>query len=610
MDDRYGVISETVAQNGCSICSDGFGTITYSYRTNTFISTTGIDNNWWQVCTTETLPDDTPSDSDDNDQIVTYTNHNGQVILQEVIDKHGTDSTSDDQKYLTWYHYDTSDQLDMEAHPSAVVNFSESLETLVSYSDNSYILQNSGLVEKWIYSTSTTSNISLTQAGDVAGYLQSHVVGQGMDPILSGTAITTESWTYKKISGDNGVAYPIATDTVYANTDGTGARTTCYDYTAYSNTTMIATEVVHAPIVTADQNGPGTADITKSAYDTFGRTIWTVNANGSVTFMRYDSASGAVAEAIRDINLSNTSVSALESAGQITSGEIDTFPSTWTQPSSGLNLITSYKVDALGRTLIQTDPNGNRTFTVYDDINHAVYTFSALAGSLDSSGNGTVTSATSTPVPVQVTRTDIPYHYTLGNTTYNGSYDESMNFSFTGNLTVSDYQITLPGYSTSNPALVNLIGNGTSGSPQFTIQSLSRTLYNTVGQTIEADAYSSITNTTYLATSTNSPYSGTSTTNFNATLYGYDGQGRQNKVTTPNLTITRTLYDARGNVVSTWIRNRRHTNHGLLVALPFNAGVTRSVKYQYQYLRRGRKSSSSDDISWRRRSVAYDFLRI
>jgi hypothetical protein len=37
------------------------------------------------------------------------------------------------------------------------------------------------------------------------------------------------------------------------------------------------------------------------------------------------------------------------------------------RPACGVNLVTTYQLDDLGRTVEQTDPDGDVTFTVYDD---------------------------------------------------------------------------------------------------------------------------------------------------------------------------------------------------------------------------------------------------
>jgi YD repeat-containing protein len=46
---------------------------------------------------------------------------------------------------------------------------------------------------------------------------------------------------------------------------------------------------------------------------------------------------------------------------------------------------------------------------------------------------------------------------------------------------------------------------------------------------------------------------GSSASNYNQTDYGYDAEGRQNMVKSPDGNITRTVYDASGRVLSTWV---------------------------------------------------------
>ena len=141
-------------------------------------------------------------------------------------------------------------------------------------------------------------------------------------------------------------------------------------------------------------------------------------------------------------------------------------------------------------------------------------------------------------------------------------------------MQVQNYQVIIPNDfiqgdgAASGPANVfNLIGSGTASLPQFTIESLSRVLYNnsgrTAGQMTESDAYPVINNNVYLATAPNNPYSGTQITNqlsgqspngnYYATTYAYDAMGRQYQTIDANGTITDTVYDSLGRVVSTWV---------------------------------------------------------
>src|SRR5207249_2031164 len=74
---------------------------------------------------------------------------------------------------------------------------------------------------------------------------------------------------------------------------------------------------------------------------------------------------------------------------------------------------TTYEVDSLGRTTKVTDPNGNISYTVYDDVNHAVRTYAGW------------NSSTNLPTgPTQVSREDRA-----------GSYTETLTMTATPHLT-------------------------------------------------------------------------------------------------------------------------------------------------------------------------------
>ncbi len=310
------------------------------------------------------------------------------------------------------------------------------------------------------------------------------------------------------------VIYPTADFTQYRNTDGTGAETTSYSYTFFSGTVQMQSMTTSLPVVDAAQNGPDTAATSTDVYDANGNVIWSMDANGFITYNQYDPTTQALIKTIQDVNTDDTS-----------DFDPSTLPSGWTTPSGGgLELITTYQVDQLGRTTEEVSPNGNVTYTVYDDPDHAVFTFPGATESLDDSGNGTLT----TTGPVQLSWTQIPYSYTQSGSTTYGTYDETLTFS--GTVTVTDHQIVLPGFTYGDGAssgvknVLDLIGNGSSDAPQFTIQSLSRSLDNAAGQEMESDAYAVISNSTYLATAQGSPYSGSQVTsddptgNYDATI--------------------------------------------------------------------------------------------
>ena len=95
----------------------------------------------------------------------------------------------------------------------------------------------------------------------------------------------------------------------------------------------------------------------------------------------------------------------------------------------------------------------------------------------------------------------------------------------------------------------------TNGQPDGTeayafLQSLSRTLTSKGGQDIEQDDYFNLGGVPY----SSAIYLGTAGTNYYATLYTYDNpRGLLSRVLSPTGTINRTVYDALGRVVSTWV---------------------------------------------------------
>jgi hypothetical protein len=478
--------------------NDGVGTFTYSYTFNTdstyslasdvdfsasgnpLDTTYTFNPNVWVVKTVVGLPSTTPGATTSDNEDIVYTNGIGEVLLSVAVD--GTTAEP------TYYRYDENGRLIMTVNPSAMAAYNvsapasyEDYPDLVGFNSasNTYanILPNTGLISTTTYGTTTTATSSIP--GSVAGYVESQAVQQG----YAGTPIITASQQYiARTDADSGVTiYPVASETVYRNNDGSGAETTTYTY-GWSGDTDAETEVtVTEPIVSATENGSGTAATTETYYDSYGRPVWTVDANGYITYTKYDTATGAIVEQVQDVN--PTTITDPSVTGPTRSSSLPT----------ALALTTTTQVDGLGRATKVTDPDGNVTYYAYDDGNFAVFAFPGATQTLDGSGNGTLT----TTGPAQMLRERIPYTATDGVT-----YDYTETMTLSGTFTVSDYQIVLPGFirgdgaSTGGYNVLNLTGVGSTDSPQFTIQSLSRQLYNTGGQMVESDAYSPITHPT------------------------------------------------------------------------------------------------------------------
>jgi RHS repeat-associated protein len=483
-DSSHRVTQEIAAGAGASGgSSPGLGTFTYAYTASA--NTPGLNS--WAMKTVETLPDGNTN--------TVYTNAAGQVMLTDHYDAAAS------AHWDAFDEYDSLGHVILAAAPSAVSGYSDSYADLLHYTSGAYAYLNSstGLLTLYDYGTSTTA--TSTTVGDVTAYLKDTKVAQGQ----SGTAILVSGQQYIKHDPSGGglggapgappTIYPVATQTAYRNTNGTGGETTSYTYTWQSSSSDLEQSVaVSAPVVTSGENGPGSADVTTTYLDGFGRPVWAQDADGFLSYTAYDVASGAVVKTIADVNTADT-------------GDFSGLPSGWSTPTGGgLELITSYAVDGLGRPTQVTDPAGKVTYIVYDDVNHATRTYA---------GWNTTTNAPTGPTVV--TRYDRA-----------GSYFETLTMTATPHLT--------GGVPDGTEAISN-------------VQTLSRTYTNSGGQVTEADAYFNLSGVTY-STST---FIGTSGTNYYATAYGYDVDGRLVRVQRPTGTIERTVYDGEGRASSTWV---------------------------------------------------------
>jgi RHS repeat-associated protein len=477
-------VSKEVAQGTTCDCSNtgGQGTFTFSY----FMNFNNPDApNSWTYRTIEILPDSRPTFVSQN---IIYCNSYGEVLLK--VYESGTPGNT--QKWDTFYQYDAEGRLILQANPSAVTGYDESTPDLLKNvaGHYQYLQDNQGEITRIDYYAATTA--TETTPGGAAGYYEDTTLQQGQ----LGTPIVLNSTQYFAHSGGGATVYPQATTTVYRNPDGTGAETTQYADTWYPGTVRMESQTVTQPVVSADQNGPGVADTQTTVYDIYGRSIWQQDGNGFLTYTAYDQGTGAVIERITDVDTSRT-------------GEFQGLPAGWTTPTGGgLNLVTAYEVDGLGRTTALTDPNGNVTYTVYDDPDQEMRTYVGWQASTDLPTG-----------PTLVTRED---------RTHSPSYTETLTLS-------------------APPHVTNGRPDGTE--PISDVQTLSRTFTSPGGQVLETDKYFSLDGITY----SSDPYLGSAGTNYYATLYGYDHQGRLNRTLSPTGTITRTVYDGLGRVVSTWL---------------------------------------------------------
>jgi RHS repeat-associated protein len=495
------VTSAVVQGAGCSVCTGGLGTFSYTYDASPFAD--GYGN--WHIKTTETLPD--------GNQNIVYTNFAGEVVL------HVHKDVTSGNTWETFFKYDSNGKLIQAAAPSAITGYDDTKADLLNNQAGNYqyLSDSAGLIGNITYGTSTTATSST--AGDVAGYYKSTSIQRGE----TGTAIPQRTEQYFSRTGGSITVYALATETAYRNTDGTGSETTSYSYTWVSGTVKADSFTVTLPTISSGQNGPGTADTTTTYFDAFGRPTWSKDGDGFLTYREYDAATGAVTKFIQDVDTTQT-------------GDFSGLPSGWSTPSGGgLHLKTLYEVDSQGRTTKVTDPNGNITYTVYNDANHEVRMYPGW----DSTNN--------VPTgPTQVYRVDRA-----------GSYAETLTMSATPHLT------------SGRPDGTESIGS---------LQTLSRRYANSAGQLDHSDAYFSLTGLTY-STSTSL---GTENTNFYRTAYVWDEHRQLKRTQTPTGTIYRTVFDALGRPVSEWVGTDDTPTSGFWS--PTNTAGTDLVKVRdYEY---------------------------
>ncbi|MCE9554457.1 MAG: autotransporter-associated beta strand repeat-containing protein [Planctomycetes bacterium] len=483
-DSQHRVVTLVNQGEGCSACTGGLGTYNYEYST----SQNADGYNSWKFKTVETLPD--------GNQNITYSNFAGQAILSIFKD------TTTDQEWLTFSKYDSAGRLILEANPSAVTGYNEAYADLLhDVSGNyQYLADDAGLITVTSYYATTTATSST--AGGAQGYFEESSLRHGE----LGDDVPQNAVDYFERTVGDTTIFVLAKSTVYRNDDGTGGQTTSYDYTWFADTTQLESTTVTLPVISAAQNGPNVADESTTVNDTYGRVIWTKDADGFLTYFEYDQATGAVTMMIQDVETDPPAY-------------YPTLPSGWATPAGGgLNLITSYAVDSLGRTTKMTDPNGHVTFTVYNDPNYEVRTYSGFTWDPLANGGLGAYVQMSDPPPTTVSREDRP-----------GSYTETLTMAATPTVD-----------SNGVPTGAESIGS---------IQTLSRQYKNDAGQMITGDQYFDFTGLTY----STDPDIGVEGTNFYRTEYSYDNRGRQHRTVSAVGTITRTVFDGLSRAVSTWV---------------------------------------------------------
>jgi RHS repeat-associated protein len=494
-----------------SITRPGQGTATFDYVTKA-VDPNANEINTWVTKRVEYQPGYNLNDSASatNTQIVTYSNYLGQTILQATIQP--------GKQSIDYYRYDTSGTLIVHAYPSAVTGYNELYGGLVDVDahtwnntspncDAEYLADDSGVIEYTDYGnylwTGTTyvpfvRDTFVTQGdggpGGATAHYQSYFDYTDHSFFRDGVMVQQNMLAESMMFTGDVTSNPASSESF--------ARVTQYSYgwqdDYLAGTTYLQMITTTSPGAGIGHNGSGAYVTTKTVLDSLGRTIWSMDADEFINYNEYDPLTGSLVKTITDVDHS-----------LLNSTELASFPATgFPYHSSGLHLVTTYGIDSQGRTTRVTDPNGNTSYTIYDDAHHATFSVSGASLTLSTSTWGTLTAVT----PISMSRDQILYAYG----TLTGTYSESLTFSGRLSVEVVDGVLAIPGIdwtsTVSAVAHFNLIGTGSSESPQFTIQSLSRSLYNAGSQLVESDAYFNIDNDLYLSTGTMSAYAGPANT--------------------------------------------------------------------------------------------------
>ncbi len=316
--------------SGCSCSGSGQGSYSYFRQTNSNPSYTDGYNNWKTV-TTETLPD--------NNQKIVYLNYMGQVLLE--VKRVYSNPLNHASSYTDFPHftcYNDLDQVEFNAEASAFVGGTANTLAAVAsiYWDDTHndlvIFDNIGS------SPYLNQNVGVfhTYGYDAVGHVVEESIQLGMGDLED---FTVSSMTYTSHTDANGsTLYFLASSSTYPTFDTAFPETTNYSYTWTTGTNQIQTRTTTKPLISADENGPGTADVTTEYFDTFGNVMWKQDPDRYVQYTACDPSTNAVVQTILHVDYVSLS-----------SDQQTSFNSTaWSHPVSNAPVTTIYSVDNLG----------------------------------------------------------------------------------------------------------------------------------------------------------------------------------------------------------------------------------------------------------------------
>ena len=306
--DEYYEYDPTTRQVTKEIVNAGTQTYTYAYATSSFTN----DNNQWQTKTTVGLPNGASN--------IVYSNYVGQTMLS--VYQSGSDV------WCTYYQYDSSGNVILQAQPSAVVSYDDTHANL-----NVTLNSASGLIYTYQFYTSTGG-------GGVAGYMQYEQVQEGS----GGTADILREYQYTSQTVGTATVYRRSKVICYPDAADHTININCviYTYVWYSGTFQVQQLTTTWPEVDTTQNGSGSSNNQNQYFDEYGQVTWIRDERGFLTNFTWDLSTGGLVQRIDDVD--TTLVTPPSGTG-------------WTTPAGGgLNLTTDYTIDQLGRMTQELGP--------------------------------------------------------------------------------------------------------------------------------------------------------------------------------------------------------------------------------------------------------------
>jgi RHS repeat-associated protein len=342
-----------------------------------------------------------------------------------------------------------------------------------------------------------------TASGDLAGFLTTvrfRIDGTGDTDYFYDRAVTWTSAS-ETVGGATVVRPFVSADKRYRTAQttplaGEELYSTVTPTTVASKVTLAEVSTAAQAVEAANNGANSSSDTSAQHFTTAGYVDFAKARDGAITYREY--TNGQLTKEIEDA--STTSLSP---------------PTGFSHTGTPLHLVTDHAYDAQGRRTITTLPSGRVTqsyYTILKDRRRVTLEFPKY-----DSGTG---------------KRYGPVHYTVTN--HAGKVEASGVIALTGNESTS----ALTGYIDETDA------NAISAVDVGAVAQLRVSIFDDTGtQLTEERAYFSIP----------SSLPGTDGTHYDATLHGYDEMGRRRRTKEAHGTITRSVFDTRGQTIERWV---------------------------------------------------------